>query len=146
MSDGPRFRQLPRVDVGLAVAGEETLLVATVPEPDRLSLAELVALTERATLEARGGKLSQTFWGRVSITVSNLGMYGVDRFSAIVDPDQTAILAVGRVAERVVAVEGAIEVVPQVELTLTVDHRTVDGVTAAAFLATLRERLEAGEV
>ena len=69
-------------------------------------------------------------------------MFGVDRFSAIVDPDQTAILAVGAVSERVSAAAGEVRIGPWVELTLTVDHRVVDGVLAARFLAAIRARLE----
>ena len=126
VADGPRLRQLERADVGLAVAGEDTLLVPTIAEPDLLDLAALVELTEQAERLAREGKVGG---GPAAITLSNLGMFGVDRFTAIVDPDQTAILAVGAVRERV-------------ELTLTVDHRVVDGVLAARFLASIRARLE----
>ena len=126
VSEGPRLRQLERADVGLAVAGEDTLLVPVIAEPDLLELSALVELTEEAERLAREGKLTAT---PVAITLSNLGMFGVDRFTAIVDPDQTAILAVGAVRERV-------------ELTLTVDHRVVDGVLAARFLAAIRARLE----
>ena len=137
--EGPRVRQLGPSDVGLAVAGEDLLLVATVAEPDLLGLGELVALTERVEAQAREGKVAG---GPVAITISNLGMFGVDRFSALVDPDQTAILAVGAVRDHVSVVAGEVRVVPQVELTLTVDHRVVDGVLAAQFLAAIRAWLE----
>lgn len=136
--DGPRVRQLERADVGLAVAGEETLLVTTIAEPDLLDLSALVKSTEQAERRAREGKVTG---GPVAITLSNLGMFGVDRFTAIVDPDQTAILAVGAVTERVSAVAGEVRIGPWVELTLTVDHRVVDGVLAARFLAAIRARL-----
>jgi len=139
LADGPRLRQLERADVGLAVAGEETLLVTTITEPDLLDLSALVELTELAERRAREGKVTG---GPVAITVSNLGMFGVARFSAIVDPDQTAILAVGAVAARVSAEGGEVRIGPWVELTLTVDHRVVDGVLAARFLAAIRARLE----
>ncbi len=139
VSEGPRLRELVRADVGLAVAGEDTLLVQTISEPDILDLAALVDQTGRAERLAREGKMTG---GPVAITVSNLGMHGVDRFSAIVDPDQTAILAVGAVTERVSAAAGEVRIGPWVELTLTVDHRVVDGVLAARFLAAIRARLE----
>jgi len=142
VTDGPRLRQLERADVGLAVAGEDTLLVQRISEPDVLDLPALVELTERAQRLAREGKVTG---GPVAITVSNLGMIGVDRFSAIVDPDQTAILAVGAVTERVSAVGGEVRIGPWVELTLTVDHRVVDGVLAARFLAAIRSKLERNE-
>jgi len=131
VSEGPRLRQLERADVGLAVAGDDTLLVPTIAAPDLLELSALVEVTANAERLAREGKVTAA---AAAITISNLGMFGVDRFSAIVDPDQTAILAVGAVRERA----GAL----QVELTLTVDHRIVDGVLAARFLAAIRARLE----
>jgi pyruvate dehydrogenase E2 component (dihydrolipoamide acetyltransferase) len=143
VSDGPRLRQLERVDVGLAVAGDDTLLVQTISEPDAVDLPALVALTGHAEQLAREGKMAG---GPAAITISNLGMLGVDRFSAIVDPDQTAILAVGAVTERVSAAAGEVRIGPWVELTLTVDHRVVDGVLAARFLGALRARLESDAV
>ena len=136
---GPRLRRLERADVGLAIAGDETLFVATIAEPDALDLPALVAATEEAARRAGEGKVAG---GPAAITISNLGMFGVDRFAAIVDPAQTAILAVGTVADRVSAANGEVRVQPGVELTLTVDHRVVDGVAAAKFLAAIRERLE----
>ena len=142
VTDGPRLRQLEHADVGLAVAGEDTLFVQTISEPDVLGLGALVEQTERAERLAREGKVTG---GPVAISVSNLGMLGVDRFSAIVDPDQTAILAVGAVTERVSAAAGEVRIGPWVELTLTVDHRVVDGILAARFLAAIRTRLESSE-
>ena len=139
VSAGPRLRQLERVDVGLAVAGEDTLLVPTIAEPDHVELSALVEVAAEAERLAREGKVTG---GAAAITLSNLGMFGVDRFSAIVDPDQTAILAVGAVTERVSAAAGEVRVGPWVELTLTVDHRVVDGVLAARFLTAIRARLE----
>jgi len=141
VAEGPRLRQLERADVGLAVAGEETLLVPTIAGPDLLDLAALVEATGQAEALAREGKV---IGGPAAITLSNLGMFGVDRFAAIVDPDQTAILAVGAIRERVSAVAGEVRIGPWVELTLTADHRVVDGVLAARFLATIRARLEGG--
>ncbi len=139
VSEGPRLRQLERADVGLAVAGEDTLLVPTIAEPDVIELSALVEATADAERLAREGKVAGA---AAAITLSNLGMFGVDRFSAIVDPDQTAILAVGAVTERVSATAGEVRVGPSVDLTLTVDHRVVDGVLAARFLAAVRGLLE----
>jgi pyruvate dehydrogenase E2 component (dihydrolipoamide acetyltransferase) len=81
-----------------------------------------------------------------AITVSNLGMYGVDEFHAIVDPDQTAILATGKIVEQVSVVNGGIHILPQMRMSLTVDHRVADGVLAAQFLNTLREYLESSVI
>lgn len=145
VDEGPRIRTLVRADVGLAVAGEETLLVVTLPEPDRLSSAELVEHTERATAEARAGRVSERHGAPAAVTLSNLGMVAVDRFSAIIDPDQTGIVAAGAVTERPGVVGGEVQPVPQLELTLTVDHRVLDGYAAGLFLAAIRQELETGD-
>ena len=140
--DGPRFLQLAHAHVGLAIAADDNLLVATIPEPDRLGLEELALTTRRAVAEGRRGRLAAAFAAPAAVTVSNLGMFGVDRFEAIVDPDQTAILAVGRVVQRPAVTEDGIAAVPQLDLALTADHRTVDGATAARFLAAVCAELE----
>lgn len=142
LDDGPRLRQLDRADVGLAVAGEETLLVVTIPEPDRLAPAELVEEVGRATAEARSGRIAERYRTPVAVTLSTLGGIGVDRFTAIVDPDQTAIVAAGAVVERPAVVRGELRPVPQLELTLSVDHRVADGVAAGRFLTAIRDVLE----
>ena len=143
--EGPRQRRLERADVGLAVAGEDALFVVTIPEPDRLSLADLVEQCERAAAEARAGRISERFQRPVAVSLSNLGRVGVDRFTAVIDPDQTAIVAAGAVVERPGPVAGTVGLVPQLELTLTADHRIVDGLVAGRFLASIREELERGD-
>jgi len=142
VDEGPRIRQLEDADIGLAVAGDDSLHVTVIAAPDGLGLAALVEVTAEAEARAREGKAGG---GAVALTLSNLGMFGVDRFEAIVDPGQTAILAVGAVRDRVTGEAGkAARLAPFVELTLSVDHRVVDGVPAARFLAAIRERLEYG--
>jgi pyruvate dehydrogenase E2 component (dihydrolipoamide acetyltransferase) len=142
VDEGPRFREIPQANVGLAIASEETLIVATIPEPHRISLEELAQTTRRAVEQGRAGRLTAAFSGPAAVTLSNLGMFGIDRFEAIVDPDQTAILAVGRVVERPAVTDEGIVAIAQLDLTLTVDHRTLDGAEAARFLAALCARLE----
>jgi pyruvate dehydrogenase E2 component (dihydrolipoyllysine-residue acetyltransferase) len=142
LDDGPRFLLLAHCHVGLAIAADDNLIVATIPEPDRLGLEELAATTRRAVDEGRRGRLSAVFTAPAAMTLSNLGMFGVDRFEAIVDPDQTAILAVGRAVERPAVTADGIAAVPQLDLALTVDHRTVDGAAAARFLAAVCAELE----
>jgi len=142
LDDGPRFLRLAHCHVGLAIAADDNLIVATIPEPDRLGLEELALTTRRAVDEGRRGRLSAVFTAPAAMTVSNLGMFGVDRFEAIVDPDQTAILAVGRAVERPAVTADGIAAVPQLDLALTVDHRTVDGAAAARFLAAVCAELE----
>jgi pyruvate dehydrogenase E2 component (dihydrolipoamide acetyltransferase) len=142
LDDGPRFLRLAHCHVGLAIAADDNLIVATIPEPDRLDLEELALMTRRAVDEGRRGRLAAAFTAPAAITLSNLGMFGIDRFEAIVDPDQTAILAVGRVVERPAVTPDGIAAVPQLDLALTVDHRTVDGAAAARFLAAVCAELE----
>jgi pyruvate dehydrogenase E2 component (dihydrolipoamide acetyltransferase) len=142
LDDGPRFLRLAHCHVGLAIAADDNLIVATIPEPDRLGLEELALTTRRAVDEGRRGRLSAVFTAPAAMTLSNLGMFGVDRFEAIVDPDQTAILAVGRAVERPAVTADGIAAVPQLDLALTVDHRTVDGAAAAWFLAAVCAELE----
>jgi pyruvate dehydrogenase E2 component (dihydrolipoyllysine-residue acetyltransferase) len=142
LDDGPRFLRLAHCHVGLAIASDDNLIVATIPEPDRLGLEELALTTRRAVDEGRRGRLAAAFTAPAAMTLSNLGMFGVDRFEAIVDPDQTAILAVGRAVERPAVTPDGIAAVPQLDLALTVDHRTVDGAAAARFLAAVCAELE----
>ncbi|MGC1567822.1 MAG: dihydrolipoamide acetyltransferase family protein [Trebonia sp.] len=142
LDEGPRFLRLAHCHVGLAIAADDNLIVATIPEPDRLGLEDLVLTVRRAVDEGRRGRLSAVFTAPAAMTLSNLGMFGVDRFEAIVDPDQTAILAVGRAVERPAVTADGIAVVPQLDLALTVDHRTVDGAAAARFLAAVCAELE----
>ncbi len=132
----------PEINVGLAIAVEEGLLVPVVHSADRLRVEEIAA--RRADLVARadsGGLTPNDFTGG-TFTISNLGMFGVDAFNAIVNPPQAAILAVGRIADRVVAVEGQPAVRPMMTLTLSCDHRAVDGVRAAQFLDALVGMIE----
>ena len=129
-------------EAGLAVAGEDTLLVVTIPEPDRLTLAELVAEVASAVGDARAGIVSERRRDPVAVTLSNLGGADVDRFAAVIDPDQTAILAAGRVVVRPAVVDGELRAVPQLELSLTADHRVVAGRAAGRYLAAAREALE----
>lgn len=139
---GPFYRRLGRGDVGLAVASADNLIVATVPCPAKLSLEQLALTARRATALAREGRLTQEFSGPVAVTVSNLGMFGVDRFEALIDPDQCAILAAGQIQERPGVVDGTVRPVAQLDLTLSVDHRVADGAAAAAFLVAVSDRLE----
>jgi pyruvate dehydrogenase E2 component (dihydrolipoamide acetyltransferase) len=144
-AEGPWLRALPQADVGLAIAGDDTLLVTTIAEPDQQELSHLVQSVTEATARGRAGVLTQADLAPAAVTVSNLGMHRVSAFVAIVDPDQTAILAVGQVAEQAVARNGALYAIPQASLTLTVDHRVADGVASARFLETICDSLESAE-
>jgi pyruvate dehydrogenase E2 component (dihydrolipoamide acetyltransferase) len=130
------------VNVGLAVAIDDGLVVPVLHRADTLSLAEIAARRADVTERAQAGKLRPADIQGGSFTISNLGMYGVDAFNAIVNPPQAAILAVGRIADRVVAVDGQPGVRPTMVLTLSCDHRALDGARAAQFLQALADLVE----
>ncbi len=130
------------VNVGIAVAVDDGLVVPVVHGADRLELREIAARREELVEAARAGKLRPHDVGGGTFTISNLGMYGVDAFSAVLNGPQAAILAVGRIADRVVAVDGHPEVRPMCILTVSFDHRVVDGARAARFLETLADLVE----
>lgn len=130
------------INIGLAVGVEDGLLVPVIHDADQLLLSG-IAETRTALVErANAGKLLPNDLADGTFTISNLGMFGVDRFNAIVNPPQAAILAVGALADRVVAVNGNPQVQPMMTLTLSCDHRVVDGMRAAQFLQTTVNYLE----
>jgi pyruvate dehydrogenase E2 component (dihydrolipoamide acetyltransferase) len=133
-------------NVGLAIALDDGLLVAVLRDADRKDVKELAAERERLEEHARAGTLAEHELTGSVLTVSNLGTMGIDRFTAIVNPPEAAILAVGRVADRVVAKDGVPAVRPIATLTLSVDHRVADGATAARYLSAVAELLERGEL
>jgi pyruvate dehydrogenase E2 component (dihydrolipoamide acetyltransferase) len=130
------------VNVGLAVAVEEGLLAPVIQQADQLGLNDLAARRQTLVARAQSGKLSLADLSNGTFTISNLGMYGVDAFNAIVNPPQAAILATGRIADRVVPVNGQPAVQPMMTLTLSCDHRVVDGARAAQFMQTLTRFIE----
>ena len=134
------------INVGIAVALDDGLLVPVIGDADRKGLGELAREREDLERAARSGKLRADAVAGAVVTVSNLGTLGVDRFTAIVNPPEAAIIAVGRVSDRVVAKGGSPAVRPVVTLTLSVDHRVADGATAARYLSAVAERLERGDL
>jgi pyruvate dehydrogenase E2 component (dihydrolipoamide acetyltransferase) len=130
------------VNVGIAVAVEDGLVVPVVHGADALGLGEIAARRAELVKRAREGALRPEDVERGTFTISNLGMYGIDAFNAVLNAPQAAILAVGRIVERVVAVEGAPAVRPRMALTLSCDHRVVDGARAAEFLDLLASLIE----
>jgi pyruvate dehydrogenase E2 component (dihydrolipoamide acetyltransferase) len=132
----------PDIGVGVAVAVEDGLVVPVVHTADRLELLEIVARRVELVEAARSGGLRPNDVAGGTFTISNLGMFGVDAFAAIINAPQAAILAVGRIAERVVPVNGRPEVRPMCTLTLSFDHRVVDGARGAQFLDTLAGLIE----
>lgn len=130
------------VNLGLAVAVENGLIVPSVPEVQTKGLADLTVLSKTLGKKARDGKLTPAEMTGSTFTISNLGMYAIDGFTPIINPPETAILGVGRITEKAVVVDGSIEVKPMMVLSLSFDHRAIDGAPAAAFLTELKERLE----
>ncbi len=132
----------PSANVGLAVAAPQGLVVPVIRNAERLSLTEIAGLRAGLVGRARENKLRAEDLEGGTFTISNLGMYAVERFTAVLNPPQAAIVAVGATEERVVPAGGGTAVRPMVTLTGTFDHRAVDGAPAAAFLQTLEESLE----
>jgi pyruvate dehydrogenase E2 component (dihydrolipoamide acetyltransferase) len=131
-----------RAHIGIALDRAGDLLVPVLRDAQRLTLAETAAGLRDLNERAHAHALSQAELRGSTFTISNLGMYGVDSFTAIINPPESAILAVGRIVETPVARGGAVVVRPVMQLTLSADHRIVDGAAAARFLSNLRERLE----
>jgi pyruvate dehydrogenase E2 component (dihydrolipoyllysine-residue acetyltransferase) len=134
--------QNAEINIGLAVAIDDGLVVPVLHRADVLSLAEIATHREDLVSRAQAGKLRPADIQGGSFTISNLGMYGVDAFDAIVNPPQAAILAVGRIADRVVAVNTQPAVQPTIVLTLSCDHRALDGARGAQFLGALADLIE----
>jgi pyruvate dehydrogenase E2 component (dihydrolipoamide acetyltransferase) len=132
----------PTANVGIAVAVPNGLVVPVIRSCERLSIAEIAAARAEVVGRAREGKLTQQDLEGGTFTISNLGMYGIERFIAVLNPPQAAILAVGTIEDKVVAVDGQPTVRPRMEITLTADHRAIDGATGAEFLATVKQFLE----
>jgi pyruvate dehydrogenase E2 component (dihydrolipoamide acetyltransferase) len=136
------LRIFPSAHIGLAVATERGLVVPVIKEAERKSLVQLA--TERGQLveRARDAKLTQEDLEGGTFTISNLGMYGVEIFTAVLNPPQAAILAVGAIEEKAVVEEGELVARPLMAMTLTCDHRAVDGAKASEFLRELKTLLE----
>ena len=122
------------VNIALAMAVDNAVVTAVIHNADRLSLGDLARQRRGLADRARANRLQPGDIAGATFTISNLGMFGVDAFTAIIVPPQAGILAVGAITDRVVAVNGLIGVRPMMTLTLSSDHRVVDGVRAAAFL------------
>ena len=139
---GEEVRIHPSANVGMAVATDRGLVVPVIRGAERLSIQEIAAARVELVDRARGGKLQQADLEGGTFTISNLGMFGVEQFVAVLNPPQVAILAVGAVEEKPVVRDGEFVARPLMSLTLTCDHRAVDGADAADFLRTVRSMLE----
>jgi pyruvate dehydrogenase E2 component (dihydrolipoamide acetyltransferase) len=139
---GDSVKLFPTTNIGIAVAIPHGLVVPVIPGCERLTIPEIAAARADIVARTREGKLRAEDLDGGTFTISNLGMYGVERFTAVLNPPQAGILAVGAIEERAVVVDGDFEIQPRMDMTLTIDHRSVDGATASEFLATVKSFLE----
>ncbi len=130
------------INIGLAIAVEQGLIVPVIQRADTLGVRALAARRQELVTKAQSGKLRLDDLTGGTFTISNLGMYGVDVFNAIINQPQAAILAVGRIADRVVPLNGQPAVQPMMTLSLSCDHRVVDGARGARFLDTVATLME----
>ena len=134
--------RFPTANVGIAVAAPQGLVVPVLRSVERLSLAEIAGARADVVDRARENRLTAHDLDGGTFTISNLGMYGIEQFVAVLNPPQAAILAVGATEDRAVVVDGEVVVRPMMTMTLTVDHRAVDGADGADFLRTVKQLLE----
>ena len=142
---GDEVHKFPHADIAVAVATDGGLVTPIVRSADTKSAAQIGAETGDLAARARSGKLTREEITGGTFTLSNLGMFGIDRFDAIINPPQVAILAVGAGADRVIARGGSVVVAKVATLTLSCDHRVVDGAIGAQFLQALRQTIESAD-
>ena len=139
---GDRIRMFNRVHLGVAVATDDGLIVPVVFDADRKSMRQISAEVKELARLARERRLKPEQYTGSTFSVSNLGMYGIDQFTAIINPPETGILAVGRAEDKVLSVDGQFVVRKRLRLTMSCDHRAVDGAVGARFLQTLGRMIE----
>jgi pyruvate dehydrogenase E2 component (dihydrolipoamide acetyltransferase) len=140
-SDGS-VRLFKQIDIGLVTSVEGGLLVPVIRQANKKSLTEISQIRAEIVQKAREGKLSMAEMRGSTFTISNLGMYGIDQFSAILQPPEAAILAVGSIVDRAVVRDGQIVIRPMMTMTLSIDHRVLDGTIGAQFLQSLKNYVE----
>ncbi|HSI97787.1 MAG TPA: dihydrolipoamide acetyltransferase family protein, partial [Gaiellaceae bacterium] len=138
-----QIHRYPTANVGIAVATEAGLMVPVIRSTERKSVQEIAAARADLVSRARGGKLQLSDLEDGTFTISNLGMYGIEQFIAVINPPQVAILAVGSIEDRAHALGGELVVRPTLTLTLTCDHRAIDGSEGAEFLHAVKALVEA---
>jgi pyruvate dehydrogenase E2 component (dihydrolipoyllysine-residue acetyltransferase) len=139
---GDRILRFPVAHVGIAVAAPSGLIVRVIRDADRRTIQEIAAARADIVGRARDGKLKLEDLEGGTFTISNLGMYGIEQFTAVLNPPQAAILAIGATVETPVARDGQMQVRPMMAMTITCDHRAIDGADGAEFLRTVKELLE----
>ena len=142
---GDAINQMPDINLGVAVALPTGLIVPVIKKAQTLSLEEMSKAAKALAEKAQNNKLLPDDYTGNTFTVSNLGAYGVDHFTAIINQPDSAIIAVGQMKDRVVVIDGGIHIRPIMKLTISSDHRVVDGALAAQFMGRLKEILEAAD-
>ena len=137
-----RVKLHKQVNVGVAIGAEDGLIVPVIKDADQKTLIQIVRELQIFREKARQMRFSADELSGGTFTISNLGMYGIDQFNAIVNPPQSAILAIGRIIKTPIALDNMVALRPMMSLTLTIDHRVMDGVQGAKFLAEIKESLE----
>ena len=132
---GDEILRFPTAHVGIAVAAPNGLVVPVIRDADRKTIPEIAAARADLVGRARDGKLQRDDLDDGTFTISNLGMFGIEQFIAVLNPPQAAILAVGATEPKPVVVDGEIVVRPLMSMTITCDHRAIDGADGAGFLA-----------
>ncbi|ALW85732.1 pyruvate dehydrogenase [Hymenobacter sedentarius] len=139
---GDKIRQNKLINIGVAVAVDEGLLVPVIRNADQKGLSQIATEVKELAGKAKSKKLQPAEWEGSTFTISNLGMFGIDEFTAIINPPDACILAVGGIKQTPIVKDGQIVVGNIMKVTLSCDHRVVDGATGAAFLQTLKGLLE----
>jgi pyruvate dehydrogenase E2 component (dihydrolipoamide acetyltransferase) len=139
---GDRIRYHDRVHLGMAVATDDGLIVPVIFDADQKSLREIAGEARELAKRARERKLTPEQYTGATFSVSNLGMFGIDQFTAIINPPEAGILAIGAIEEKPVVVDGSVVPRPRLRVTMSCDHRVIDGAVGARFLQTLRRMLE----
>src|SRR5204863_8347477 len=139
--DNGAIRLNSSINISVAMAVQDGVVGAVIPNADKTGITDIASQRKELTDRARNGRLRPADVSGGTFSITNLGMYNIDAFNAIIAPPQAAILAVGRIADRVVAENGQVVVRPMMTLTLSSDHRVVDGAQAAVFLNDLAEAI-----
>jgi pyruvate dehydrogenase E2 component (dihydrolipoamide acetyltransferase) len=137
-----KIRHFNRIHVAMAVAVEDGLITPVLFDADRMSLWDISAKARELAAKARERKLLPEEYTGSTFSVSNLGMFGIDQFTAIINPPEAGILAIGGVEEKPVVIDGALEVRQRMRVTMSCDHRVIDGATGAKFLQTVKRYIE----
>jgi pyruvate dehydrogenase E2 component (dihydrolipoamide acetyltransferase) len=137
-----KIRHFNRIHVAMAVAVEDGLITPVLFDADRMTLWDISAKARELAKKARDRKLMPEEYTGSTFSVSNLGMFGIDQFTAIINPPEAGILAIGSVEEKPIVVDGALEVRQRLRVTMSCDHRVIDGATGAKFLQTVKRYIE----